>query len=494
MGRPTINFLAGLAVVPAAILTVSCGSTGGSVVTTTPPPAAATGSVVSFGTDSPLCGVESFVVTITSASLVPQGGGTPVTLITSTAPATVDFARLVDFTDILGVAGTVPVGTYTGLQLTLANPQLVVLNNSSTPPAPVSVPVTFTAATSTFNINPGLVVTSGSTAGLTLDFNQSLSLQIDDTVPVTATLTPNITVTATTSGSSAGAADLVNGIIQSVSSTNLPTGFTGSFALALHGGMGQTLTVLTNSDTVFEGDGVTSFSNLTANTFVEISVAVNTSGQIVAAIVDSEEQTSTISQRSAFLGQIINVTRPAGTAVTEFTLLVDDEIPDLSSTVPLHSTLNVTLQGTVQYLSNSQPWNAQGFTFGSLTMGLGENVAVYGVLQAGSTLAADHIYLRPQYVLGNFQSLQMAGSDDKTGGFAMVPCGGLFGGQGITAVTYFNTYFTGVSGLTALATSPMLDTTGLLFYQETSGTTPSGVSWTAPTWVIQAIGVHQPPN
>ena len=298
----------------------------------------------------------------------------------------------------------------------------------------------------------------------------------------------------TTSGSGLGAADSIYGIIQSVSSTSLPTGFTGSFALALHDGTGQTLTVLTNSSTVLEGDGVSSFSDLTANTFVEVAAAVNTSGQIIAQEVDAEEQTSTTSQRSAFLGKIINVTRVGVGNATAFTLLVDDEVPDLSSVVPLYSTLDVTLAGSVVYFTNDQAWNRQVFTFGPQTLGLGEKVAVFGVLQAGSTLAADHIFLRPQNLLGNFQTLQAVGSDDKTGAFTMVPCSGLFGGQAVTAMTYTATYFTGVGGLTGLAPTPMLDTTGLLYYQLTSGTTPDGASWTAPTWVIEAIGVHQPPN
>ena len=99
-------------------------------LSTTPP-----GSVVAFGTDAPICDVESFVATITSASLVPQGGGTPVSLITPTTPATVDFARLVDFTNILSTASVAP-GTYNQLQMTLTNPQLTALNTSTSPPSP----------------------------------------------------------------------------------------------------------------------------------------------------------------------------------------------------------------------------------------------------------------------------------------------------------------------------------------------------------------------
>jgi hypothetical protein len=327
-----------------------------------------------------------------------------------------------------------------------------------------------------------------------MDFNLLKSLQVDATGQVTGTVEPQVAVAAATSGSAVGTADALYGIVQSVSTTSLPTGFTGSFALALHDGTGQTLTILTNSKTVFDGDGVVSLSDLVANAFVEVAVTVNTSGQIIAQTVDAEEATSTVSPRSAFLGKIVNVTRFGAGSATAFTLLVDDEIPDLSNTVPLHSTLNVTLAGTVHYFTNEQEWNRQGFTFGPQTLGLAQKVAVFGVLQAGSTVAADHVFLRPQNVLGNFQSLQKAGTDGKTGGFAMTPCGGLFAGQAITVVTYSDTSFTGVSGLAGLTASPTLDSTGLLFYRLTSGTATTGASWTAPAWVMQATGVHQPPG
>lgn len=96
--------------------------------------------------------------------------------------------------------------------------------------------------------------------------------------------------------------------------------------------------------------------------------------------------------------------------------------------------------------------------------------------------------------MGNFNTLQAAGSDGVTGGFTMTPCGALFGGVPITVVTYADTNFTGVSGLPALTPAPTLNTRGVLFYEQTSGVTNGGASWTAPTWVMQARGVHQLPN
>ena len=321
------------------------------------------GSVVAFGTDAPICDVESFVATITSASLVPQGGGTPVSLITSTAPATVDFARLVDFTNILSTASVAP-GTYSQLQMTLTNPQLTALNTSTSPPSPQSVPATLTATTFTVTINPALVVSSSTTSGLMVDFNFANRCKLTATVRLRERLTRNSPSPPTPlSGSTVGEADSLYGIVQTPSTTSLPSGFTGSFPLTVADGTGQTLTILSNSSTVFEGDGVTRFSDLTANTFVEVDAIVNTSGQIIAQTVDSEEQTSPSSQKSAFLGKVIAITRDGSGNATSFTLLVDDEIPDLSGTVPLHSGLNVTLTATTHYFTNWQHWNRQAFTF-----------------------------------------------------------------------------------------------------------------------------------
>jgi hypothetical protein len=405
---------------------------------------------------------------------------------------------LTDFTNILSTASSVPAGTYTQLQMTLTNPQLVVLNTSTNPPAPQTVTVSLTPTMPiTITINPALVVTSNATSGLMMDFNLRKSLQVNGSGQVTGTVDPQITVAAaTTSGTTLGEADMLYGIVQSVSTSNLPSGFTGSFGLAVRDGTGQTMTILTNSNTVFEGDGVTTFAGLTANTFVEVDAIVNTSGQIIAQTVTSEEQTSTASQKSAFLGTVINVTRDGSGNATSFTLLVGDEIPDLSGSIPLHSGLVVTLTGTTNYFTNWGHWNRQAFTFSPKTLGLGQKVAIHGVLGSGSPppMTAHQVFLRPRNVLGNFATLQAAGSDGKTGAFTLTPCGAIFGGKAITVLTYADTNFNGVSGLPALIAAPTLNTHGILFYEQTSGTTVAGGSWTAPTWVLQTRGVHQLPN
>ena len=479
----------------ACLLMVGCGSNGGS--TSAPQTQTQTGQVVTFGTDAPICDVESFIATITSASLVPQGGGTGVPLITSTAPATVDFARLTEFTNILSTANVAP-NTYSQLQVNLSSPAQLIALNPANPSSPVTMSATLTATNLTIDINPGLVVSDSTTTGLTLDFNLRKSLQVDGNGQVTGTVDPQITATAaTTSGTTVGEADSLYGVVQSTSTSNLPTGFTGSFQLTVADGAGQTYTILSNSSTVFEGDGVTTFSDLTANTFVEVDAIVNTSGQIIAQTVDAEEQTSPSSQKSAFLGKILNVTQDGSGNATSFTLLVNEEIPSLNGSVPLHSGLNVAVSSSTKFHINRKGWNHEGFAFNSQTLWQAEKVAVFGTLGSGSppTMAATHIFLRPRTVTGNFIALAAAGSDGMTGGFTMLPCGVLFGGNPITVLTYPTTNFNGFSTLTQLTAAPTLIARGLLFYEQANGSSnQTGVSWTGPTWVLETKGVHQLPN
>ncbi len=482
-----------LAVNLAAALMVGCNYKPN----TAPPSRSTPATLAMFGTDTPICDVESFVVTITSASLVPQGGGTPVPLITSAAPATVDFARLADFTNILSLASVTQPGAYTGLQITLTSPQLVVLNTAVSPPVPVTVPVTLTATTLTIAISPALVLTSGATSGMMMDFSLLQSLQVSATGQVTGTVDPQITLTSTTtSGATVGEATALYGTVQNLS-TAVPANFTGSFGLAVDDGTGQALTILANSDTVFEGNGVTAFSGLTANTFAEVDATVNTSGQIIAQTVDADEPVSVAGESAAFLGRLINLVQDGSGNATSFTLLVDDEVPGLSETVPLHAGITATLVGTTNYFMNWEYLNHQAFTFGPQTLGLGQKVAVFGTIGPSKpqTLTANQVFLRPQNVLGNFQALKVAGSDGVTGGFTMAPCSGLFGGKIMTILTSSTTAFTGVSGLVTLSAAPTLDTTGLMIYEQKNGESTTGVLWNdAPTWIMQARGVHQLPK
>src|SRR5712692_12064314 len=102
-----------------AFVALACGCGGGSSnSTTTMQPQS--GSVFVTGTDAPLPSVLSFQVDITGMT-VSDGTNPPVSVLNGTQ--TVDFARLNGLHTLLDL-NTIPMGTYTTVNVTLANPQI----------------------------------------------------------------------------------------------------------------------------------------------------------------------------------------------------------------------------------------------------------------------------------------------------------------------------------------------------------------------------------
>jgi hypothetical protein len=502
-------FLPALVVGLAIVEMVGCGGNTIQSPAPTSTSNAPPGSLIVFGTDAPICDVESFSVVITDATLLPQGtSGSSYTIITSKSPATVDFARLVDFTTLL-TSTSVTQGTYDKLQLTLTSPQLTVLQASppGTPMTPQTLTTTFaggsTTDTLTVNINPALTVNSSGTAGLVMDFNLRQSVVTNSSGQVTGVVTPQLTLTpSTASNGQLGEADTLYGVVvtPTTACTTIPSAV-GCFSLQAQAGVGQTYTIQVTSTTDFEGDGVSGLSGsaalaaLATGTFVEVDAIIDTSGNIIAQEVDAEVAVAASNQGAGFLGEVIGVTYDGSGNATQFNLLVQHETRDVTNEVPLQSSLTVNLQSTTFYWSNWHRWNRHALRFGPKTLGVAEMVAVFGTLQAGTppTLTAEFVFLRQQKVLGNFTSLLAAGSDDKTGGFTLVPCGPIFQGLPITVLTFDDTKFRGVAGLNELTKQPTLNVAGLLFYEQTNGPAQQP-TWTAPTWVMQAKTVRQLPQ
>ncbi len=481
---------------PKAILVVGLGAVVGVMVNcgggnplSQPASSASSGSLVLFGHDTPLCDVVSFRVTITGATLTPQGGGTPVSVLSSGKSVTVDFAELMDFSTILNFA-SVPTGIYSQLTLTLSNPQLTVLDATKNPPAPTPISTSLTASTVTVSIDPTLDVTGDESAGLELDFNLRKSVQLDTNGQVTGTVNPVFQARPTTeSDEKSLEIEGLAGIVQSVTTTSSNASFTGSFTLLTEDG--STFTVNATSSTEFED--VSGLSGLAMGTFVEVDAFVDSKGNIVAKEVEAEEQEDASQQKSAFMGLITSVTRDAMGSATQFTLLVREEEPDESGTVPLKSTLMVNVLSSTQFKITAKGTNKGSLQFGSTTLGPGQEVVVHAQAQSGTTpptVNANAIFLRLQSIVGNFSTLLGKGSDGKTGGFTLAPCASLFQGQGITVFTFKDTAFAGVSDLTGLTPQPTLIVKGLLFYEQ-QATTVNGIGVTPPAWVFEAKQVHQ---
>ena len=261
-------------VIVAALAVLSCGGSSTSQMGTAP---VGSGQLAVMGTDAPVCGVASFDVTITGATLTPQGGGTPVSVIDSSNPVTVDFASLMGFNTLLNMA-SVPAGTYSQITFTfMPNPSLSVFDGTS--PDPSEISATLTKTTVTANISPALQVTASGSTGLTLDFRLFQSILTDPTTgQITGQVDPTIRVipAVITTAGGLGELDDLNGIVETVTTTSSNSSFTGSFTLRVRNK--RTFQVNIDSNTKFEG--VSDLSGLTQGMFVEVDAKVDPDGNI----------------------------------------------------------------------------------------------------------------------------------------------------------------------------------------------------------------------
>jgi Domain of unknown function (DUF4382)/Domain of unknown function (DUF5666) len=476
----------GLLVVSLAALAVMLSSCGGGSPTTSTPQSVSMGSTAIFTGDAPACDVVSFTATITGVTLTPEGGGSPVSVVTSSTATTVDFACLMDFTVPLTFT-TVPTGTYTAANLTLSNAQLVVLSGS--PLAPTSLTTTLTSSTGTVSINPGLVVSSSGTAGLNLDFDLRDSVQTNSSGQATGSVTPTFHATPSTPtrNTPLGEIEILSGTVQSISSTSTNSDFNGSFVIQTDAG--ATFTVNTTTTTKFDShSGVSDLANLAVDTYVAVAADVDSSGNIVALGIEVEEQENQSELRSEFAGMVTSVTREGSGAVTQFNLFVRSEQPDESGMVPVRSVLTVNVSNSTWFRIEAFLRNEQGLPFNANTIGVGQEVVVHGEIQAGppATLSASAVLLREQSVLGTFSAL--SGSNNNV--FTFVPCSAVFNGQSITAVVSGDSSFVSVSGLTGLTAQATIVVRGLLLYEPATVTGQGGVSL-GSGWIMEAAEVHQ---
>ena len=155
--------------------------------------------------DTPPTGVSilSFEIHITGASLQPSGSGASAVPLLS-APDEIELEHLQTNSAFLGSV-SVPAGSYSGLSVTFANPQMTILNNTAAAITVGSqtcnigqiceVTPALNQAGVTVNSNPPFPITlsSSSPVNLQMDFNLNSSIGTDLSV------TPTVTVTSATS-------------------------------------------------------------------------------------------------------------------------------------------------------------------------------------------------------------------------------------------------------------------------------------------------------
>jgi hypothetical protein len=452
-----MKWLTGISVLALVALASGCGGGSSSSTTTTQPQS---GSIFVNGTDAPLPSVLSFQVDITGMT-VSDGTNPPVSVLNGTQ--TVDFARLNGLHTLLDL-NTIPMGTYTTVNVTLANPQigyLNVTNPQTTPPTRPAITmlngtttpaVTLTQSSVTIPLSSPLTVNAGDIIGLSFDFDLRQSIEVDQNGQFTGVVNPTLDLKAVTPSDSDAYIDEFDAGVVSV----------GTSSFLIQGPHGHQFTVNVNDQTEWEnGEGL---SNLTSTSIVEISGTLDrTSGAILADTV------AIVSQDSFFAGGLITFVDPATGTANDFDLYVRNVLPSGTGFQSGQiSTINLT--GNEKFFVY---WWHNKFTnmfFNSSLLVAGQHVSVGGPISNGA-VTVKRVVLRHEghngaWVVGStnvgastfqFNSLGLAGV--LFNGPVTVYC---------TPFTEFRGGLTGLGDLTGSAAIP-LRVVGLVLKDPISG-------------------------
>jgi len=124
-------------------------------------------------------------VKVLSIALLPQGGGTPVTVYTAPSPAPVsNLAQLDDIADLVNTA-SIPVGTYTGATLTLsANPGDITLAVAPDPESGFPVAPSTTIPSSQIQVQGAQGSAGNQTVSVNVKFDSPVTVSASQTTPV----------------------------------------------------------------------------------------------------------------------------------------------------------------------------------------------------------------------------------------------------------------------------------------------------------------------
>ena len=261
-------------------LAAGCGGGGSSVASSpspTPSPAGTTATQVRFG-DAPADSVIAFEVSVSSLSLTPASGGSPIAV---TVPAN----NRIELTHASGkfepfIAGNLPQGTFSAANLTLANSELTFLTSTGTP-VHINGPA---SASITIPLSPNLTIGS-SPLVLNIDVNVAASITTVGGVVNGIAFTPtSFNITAKAPGVAANQQD-DDGEIEDVQGT--VTAVNGSSFTLKIGQAGSSLTFATDGTTQFK-DGVTTVASL-LNQVVTVEGFTRADGSLFAKEVEGLE-------------------------------------------------------------------------------------------------------------------------------------------------------------------------------------------------------------
>jgi hypothetical protein len=451
-----MKWLSGIAVL--ALVAAASGCGGGASSTTPTQPQS--GSVFVNGTDAPLPSVVSFQVDITGMT-VSDGVNPPISVLSGTQ--TVDFARLNGLHTLLDL-NSIPAGTYTNVNVTLANPEIMYLNVTNpqtTPPtrptvttlnATSSPAVTLTQSSVPITLSSPLTVNAGDIIGLSFDFDLRHSIQVDANGNFTGVVNPTLDLKAVTpSDSDAYIDDFVAGV------TNV-----GTSSFMIQGPHGHQFTVNVNEQTEWENNE--SISNLTNTSIVEISGTIDrTSGAILADTV------AIVSQDSFWAGGLVTFVDPATTPANDFDLYVRNVLPS-GTGFQSGQISTIDLSGNEKYFIYWWHNKFTSFLFNSSLLVPGQHVSIGGPFSNGA-VTVKRVVLRHEGHNGAW----VVGSTDVGASTFQFNSNGLAGVLFNGPVTVYCTPFTvfkgGLTGLGSITgtTAMNLRVVGLVLKDPISG-------------------------
>jgi len=377
MSPKTCKMLLRLALVSAAtsVLAVA-GCTSGSVLSTGTQ-GTTTGSTFIVGTDAPptVASVVSFNVTLNSVQLIPQGGGTPVSMISGNP--SVDFARFNGLQTLLDM-NAVPEGTYSQVTISLGSGTIGYLNTTAAPPTIATMAATYTNPSVTITLaNPLVVKHATAPVGLRIDFDLAQSIKTTNGA-VNGTVDPTFDVATVKNSDHGGYIDeFVAGVV-SVNQTGQ--------SFVVQGPHGENFTIDVNGQTEWDGD-----ATLATLATDGTSAIVAVSGKLDPAdqTLDADEVAILTDTGFFASGQItyVNPPPPATGAASSFDLYVRGLEPT-NTGLTLGQLATVNLTGNEKYFIYWAHNPLTQFLFNSSSLVAGQHVTVGGPA-SGAASASD---------------------------------------------------------------------------------------------------------
>jgi hypothetical protein len=355
-GQNKFKLLSLASVSAAVLLAAGCAGNGSSSSTN---PNATKGSAFVIGTDAPLSAVTSFAVQVQSINAI-DASGNQVSLLSGSP--TVDFARYNGLQTLLDL-NAVPVGTYTGIKVTLGSATIGYLSTQAgSAPTIQTMAATLSSSTVQVTLPQALIVSQSEPVGLRVDFDLRQSIQLDANGQVTGQVTPTFDIKALTASDSGAHVDEFDAAVVSVDTMKQ--------SFVIQGPHGRQFTVMVSGNTEFDNNE--SLSQLTTNSIVQVSGTIDRADSTIDA-----DEVGILSEDGFFAAGLVTDVQPASGPATAFDLYVRGVLPTTAGITDGHIQ-QVNLSGSEKFFIYWMHNSVARFLFNSSALLAGQHVAIGG--------------------------------------------------------------------------------------------------------------------